>query len=69
MRRSLLSRRWDPPPSRVRLKVVNALPDVLWTSLFALKESAEAFPPLKAAVGGAIAICDIAEVSVFFAVY
>ncbi|KAK7013112.1 hypothetical protein R3P38DRAFT_1516732 [Favolaschia claudopus] len=39
----------------------NALPDILWTSLLALKESAEAFPPLKGAVGSVIAICDIAE--------
>jgi hypothetical protein len=51
-------------PSRTRLKVLNPLPDVSWTSLLALKESADAFPPLKAAVGGVIAICDIAEVSV-----
>jgi len=29
--------------------------------MLALKESADAFPPLKSAVGGAIAICDIAE--------
>ncbi|KAK6991753.1 hypothetical protein R3P38DRAFT_3090750 [Favolaschia claudopus] len=39
----------------------NTLPDILWTSLLALKESAEAFPPLKGAVGSVIAICDIAE--------
>jgi hypothetical protein len=31
-----------------------------------LKESADAFPPLKATVGGVIAICDIAEVSAIF---
>ncbi|KAJ7896392.1 hypothetical protein B0H14DRAFT_2679269 [Mycena olivaceomarginata] len=59
---------WEPllyessaPPSRARLKGSNPLPDVSWTSLLALKESADAFPPLKAAVGGVIAICDIAE--------
>ncbi|KAJ7202022.1 hypothetical protein GGX14DRAFT_463563, partial [Mycena pura] len=39
----------------------NSLPDLSWTSLLALKESADAFPPLKAAVGAVIAICDIAE--------
>ncbi|KAJ7782215.1 hypothetical protein DFH07DRAFT_789859 [Mycena maculata] len=44
----------EPRPS-------HALPDVLWTSIQALKESADAFPPLKSAVGGAIAVCDIAE--------
>ncbi|KAJ7439646.1 hypothetical protein FB451DRAFT_1377819 [Mycena latifolia] len=38
----------------------SALPDVLQTSLLALKQSADAFPPLKSAVGGVIAICDIA---------
>ncbi|KAJ7206180.1 hypothetical protein C8J57DRAFT_1484882 [Mycena rebaudengoi] len=36
-------------------------PDVLWTSLHALKESADAFPPLKSVVGGVVAIWDIAE--------
>ncbi|KAF7369367.1 hypothetical protein MVEN_00265300 [Mycena venus] len=39
----------------------NALPDIFWTSMRALKESADAFPPLKGAVGGAIALCEIAE--------
>ncbi|KAJ7467992.1 hypothetical protein FB451DRAFT_1481264 [Mycena latifolia] len=39
----------------------NPLPDALWTCLLALKESSDAFPPLKSAVGGVIAICDIAE--------
>ncbi|KAJ7206156.1 hypothetical protein C8J57DRAFT_1734461 [Mycena rebaudengoi] len=44
------------PPNRTP-----ALPDVLWTSLHALKESADAFPPLKSAVGGVVAIWHIAE--------
>ncbi|KAJ7931997.1 hypothetical protein B0H13DRAFT_2308148 [Mycena leptocephala] len=35
--------------------------DVLRTSLLALKESADAFPPLKSAVSGVIAVWDIAE--------
>ncbi|KAJ7087437.1 hypothetical protein C8R44DRAFT_820106 [Mycena epipterygia] len=39
----------------------HALPDVLWTSILALKESADAFAPLKSVVGGVIAIWDIAE--------
>ncbi|KAJ7461222.1 hypothetical protein FB451DRAFT_1371445 [Mycena latifolia] len=39
----------------------NALSDVLWTSLLALEQSADAFPPLKSAVGGVKALCDIAE--------
>jgi hypothetical protein len=42
------------------------LPDVLWTSVLALRDSADAFPPLKSAVGGVIALCDIAEVDVFY---
>jgi len=39
----------------------STLPDVLWTSLYALKESADAFPPLKSAVSGVVALCEIAE--------
>ncbi|KAJ7438518.1 hypothetical protein B0H11DRAFT_2293800 [Mycena galericulata] len=38
-----------------------AFPDALRTALFALKESAAAFPPLESAVGGVIALCNIAE--------
>ncbi|KAJ7277566.1 hypothetical protein C8J57DRAFT_1582209 [Mycena rebaudengoi] len=44
------------PPNRTP-----ALPDVLWTFLRALKESADTFPPPKSAVGGVVAIWDIAE--------
>ncbi|KAJ7461214.1 hypothetical protein FB451DRAFT_490601 [Mycena latifolia] len=61
-----------PFPSRAKRKPAStsakpsrkdsALPDVLWTSIIALKESADAFPPLKSAVGGVIALCDIAEI-------
>ncbi|KAJ7804780.1 hypothetical protein B0H14DRAFT_2882902 [Mycena olivaceomarginata] len=39
----------------------SALPDILSTSLFALKESADAFPPLKSAVGGVLAVWDVAQ--------
>ncbi|KAJ6527857.1 hypothetical protein DFH09DRAFT_1285611 [Mycena vulgaris] len=39
----------------------SALSDVLWTSVLALKESADAFPPLKSAVAGVVAVCEIAE--------
>lgn len=39
-----------------------SLPDLLSTSLHALKESAEAFPPLSSAVGGVLAVWEIAEV-------
>ncbi|KAJ7433600.1 hypothetical protein B0H11DRAFT_2259292 [Mycena galericulata] len=45
----------EPTPKR------SALPDVLWNSLYALRESADAFPPLKSAVGGVLAVWDIAE--------
>lgn len=38
-------------------------PDVMWTSMCALKESADVFPPLKSAVAGVIALWEIAEVS------
>ncbi|KAK7052001.1 hypothetical protein R3P38DRAFT_2858036 [Favolaschia claudopus] len=61
MRTLSLSRRCNTPPSRARLKIPNALPDALWTSLSVLKESADTFPPLKSAVGGVIAICAVAE--------
>ncbi|KAJ7483302.1 hypothetical protein FB451DRAFT_1393414 [Mycena latifolia] len=35
--------------------------DVLWTSMCALRDSADAFPPLKSAVSGVLALWDIAE--------
>ncbi|KAJ7061685.1 hypothetical protein C8F01DRAFT_1138112 [Mycena amicta] len=41
----------------------HALPDILRTSLVALRESADACPPLKSAMGAAVALWDIAEVS------
>ncbi|KAJ7087456.1 hypothetical protein C8R44DRAFT_991329 [Mycena epipterygia] len=39
----------------------HALPDVLWTSTLALKESADAFPPLKSVVGCVVVLWEIAE--------
>jgi hypothetical protein len=60
-------------PARVRLKPIssshisNTLPDILWTSINALKEAEDAFPPPKSAVAGAISLCDIAEVSILLA--
>lgn len=53
----------DPWPPPTKSAPLNALPDVLWTSILALKESADAFPPLKSAVSAAIALCQLAEVS------
>ncbi|KAJ7434880.1 hypothetical protein B0H11DRAFT_2115934 [Mycena galericulata] len=53
-----------PPPVKLKLpqsRTASAFPDALRTTLFALKESADAFPPLKSAVSGVIALCDIAE--------
>ncbi|KAJ7916874.1 hypothetical protein B0H13DRAFT_1996782, partial [Mycena leptocephala] len=53
--------------SRLRMELkafssrTSALPDILSTSLFALKESADAFPPLKGAVGGVLAVWDVAQ--------
>jgi len=46
---------------RSRSSTSHALPDILRTSLLALRESADACPPLKSAVGGAVALWDIAE--------
>ncbi|KAJ7640334.1 hypothetical protein DFH06DRAFT_253745 [Mycena polygramma] len=49
-------------PSRAKKrKKASALPDCLWTALHALKESSDAFPPLKSAAGGVVAIWEIAE--------
>jgi hypothetical protein len=42
----------------------STLLDLLSTSLVGLKQSADAFPPLKSAVGGVLALWDIAEASV-----
>ncbi|KAJ7277563.1 hypothetical protein C8J57DRAFT_1504395 [Mycena rebaudengoi] len=58
--------RWPRIRGRPRAKLkppnrTSALPDVLWTSLHALKESADAFPPLKSVVGGVVVIWNIAE--------
>lgn len=65
MRRRFL---WSklPAPHRTRLKPPNVLPDVLWTSILALNDSADAFPPLKSVVGGVVAIWQVAEVSLAF---
>ncbi|KAJ7087467.1 hypothetical protein C8R44DRAFT_893174 [Mycena epipterygia] len=51
-----------PLPSSLTANPATAstIPDVLWTSLLALKESADAFPPLKT-VGGVVALLEIAE--------
>jgi hypothetical protein len=58
-------------PWRTRLKPVSkqishsnyTFPDVMWTSMCALRESADVFPSLKSAVAGVLALWDIAEVS------
>ncbi|KAJ6482762.1 hypothetical protein C8R45DRAFT_1100013 [Mycena sanguinolenta] len=60
MRRFLPWRKRFTPP-RTRLKLPNALPDVLWTSILALNDSADAFPPLKSALGAVVAVCQAAE--------
>ncbi|KAJ7138945.1 hypothetical protein C8R46DRAFT_605174 [Mycena filopes] len=39
----------------------NDLSDVLYTSLDALRESSDAFPPLKSAVGGVMALWEMAK--------
>ncbi|KAJ7816433.1 hypothetical protein B0H14DRAFT_2844829 [Mycena olivaceomarginata] len=54
-----------PPLSGVKPKLLphtsTTLPDILWTSMITLRDSADTFPPLKSAVGGVMAICDLAE--------
>jgi hypothetical protein len=49
--------------SKKILPHAHLLVDASRTSLLALKESADAFPPLKAAVGGVLAVWDVAEAS------
>ncbi|KAJ6564569.1 hypothetical protein B0H19DRAFT_1258997 [Mycena capillaripes] len=58
--------KWKSPvlglkPKPKPKQLPRTLPDVLWTSIVALRDSADAFPPLKSAVSGVIALCDIAE--------
>ncbi|KAJ7087477.1 hypothetical protein C8R44DRAFT_893183 [Mycena epipterygia] len=58
------SRAKRKPPTAspsVNIPTAGALPDILRTSLLALKESTDAFPPLKSTVGGVIALLEIAE--------
>jgi hypothetical protein len=60
-------------PARVKLKPprvgptktshVNTFSDAMWTSLWALKESSDAFPPLKSATSGVVALWEITEVN------
>ncbi|KAJ7030737.1 hypothetical protein C8F04DRAFT_1263642 [Mycena alexandri] len=45
------------PPHRLFVTAAN----IVFTSLTALKESADAFPPLKSAVGAVLALWEIAE--------
>ncbi|KAJ7816021.1 hypothetical protein B0H13DRAFT_1916328 [Mycena leptocephala] len=65
MRLPLPSPGRKPLASTAKLKSLSsqtsALPDLMSTSLLALKESADAFPPLKSAVGGVLAVWDIAQ--------
>ncbi|KAJ7087468.1 hypothetical protein C8R44DRAFT_820159 [Mycena epipterygia] len=58
---SRVKRKPSPASTRPTLSKASALPDVLWTAITALKESADAFPPLKSTVGGVIALLEIAE--------
>ncbi|KAJ7087465.1 hypothetical protein C8R44DRAFT_861855 [Mycena epipterygia] len=58
---SRAKRKPSPASTRPTRPKASALPDVLWTAIIALKESADAFPPLKSTVGGVIAVLEIAE--------
>ncbi|KAJ7864179.1 hypothetical protein B0H13DRAFT_2069604 [Mycena leptocephala] len=53
---------WAASQNYSLLRASRTLPTVLWTSMLALRDSADTFPPLKSAVGGVIALCDIAEI-------
>ncbi|KAF7369345.1 hypothetical protein MVEN_00263100 [Mycena venus] len=68
MRLPFPSRGRKPPLPTAKLKSNSlasrtsaALPDLLETTLLALKEASDAFPPLKSAVSGVLALRDIAE--------
>ncbi|KAJ7027554.1 hypothetical protein C8F04DRAFT_1122374 [Mycena alexandri] len=56
-----------PPSPTAKMKAISyatstdTIPDILSTSLRALKESADAFPPLKSTVGAVLSVWDIAE--------
>ncbi|KAF7312601.1 hypothetical protein MIND_00274200 [Mycena indigotica] len=50
-----------PRRSKKRKKLASTTADLLKTSLMALKESSDAFPPLKSAVGAVLVVCDLAE--------
>ncbi|KAJ7705070.1 hypothetical protein B0H16DRAFT_1901943 [Mycena metata] len=51
-----------PPGARsTKTSHVNTFSDAMWTSLWALKESSDAFPPLKSATGGVVALWEITE--------
>jgi hypothetical protein len=68
MRIPFTSRGRKPPSSTAKIKsspshnTLSAVPDVVSTALLALKESADAFPPLKSAVGGVLTLREIAQV-------
>ncbi|KAJ7750790.1 hypothetical protein B0H16DRAFT_845256 [Mycena metata] len=49
------------PTVKLKSRRSEACADVLSTSLLALKESADAFPPLKSVVGSVLVLWDIAE--------
>ncbi|KAJ7098826.1 hypothetical protein C8R44DRAFT_988677 [Mycena epipterygia] len=61
MRFTFPSRARKRPPPCLQAARSPSHSDILQTSLLALKESADAFPPLKSAVGGVVSIWDIAE--------
>jgi hypothetical protein len=52
------------PDSTTISRLGGTFSDTMWTSLLALKESSAAFPPLSSAVGGVVAVWEIAEVNI-----
>jgi hypothetical protein len=49
------------PPNQASSRNGSTFSDILWISLCALKESADALPPLKSAVDGVVALWEIVE--------
>ncbi|KAJ7257634.1 hypothetical protein C8J57DRAFT_1472589 [Mycena rebaudengoi] len=53
--------KYRSPNSNRTPSKANTCSDLAWISLHALKDSADAFPPLKSAVGGVLALWEVTE--------
>jgi len=61
-KRRTLFRKFKVPPDKFR-HCTSACKDVSFTTLMALKDSADAFPPLKSVAGGVLVLWNTAEVT------